>query len=647
MNNLYALFVGINNYSNIRPLTGCENDVERMHAFFKKYVEGSFQFHPKTLLSSGATKSGIVKAFQEQLIRTDLKSGDVLLLYFSGHGAEEDANEVFWHSEPNKKLQVLACYDSDLRTGKNFLADKELRYLLHQAAKPNVELVTIFDCCHSGDNTRAIPPSDIIERLAGQVPQRKWSDFIFGKEISPQDIAEKTLGKALPQGRHVQLAACDSHESAYERTGVGGFFTSSLLEALNQSKGDICYMDLKNRVKNAIRGIELSKHSKPQTPQIYAYSGQDEATMFDSGQVAENALFKSFLGGAIKDKPLDSQVYFNQQEQRWEVDKGAVYGVKEQWEGIPQQVTVPTSEHDVSVATVKKVFPGFSEIEFEPYAGINTNERYSSASIPSLMSRTLSFSVTGEQAGVALFQQFSPPGPLLNDGLRLVEPTQSPEYNVLASGGKYLITLPNDERPLTKQTNSTGQDDVQEVLGYLKKIRHWAFVKNLRNEQVAFPAEAFDIKILQNGQPVAPTGNDFTLQPSSKMKLLVANKTKEDLYYGLVYLDSLFGIVSGLLPGKVKLIEASNKFESPEWPVNLEAFIQTFNWKAEQFHILIIAAASEFSLDLFDQESLEAPKKGIDFWANRGINLRGGMLNPEDWQTRLLTFVMPNPDYQP
>jgi len=647
MNNLYALFVGINNYANIRPLTGCENDVEEMNAFFKKYVEGNFQYHPKTLLSSEATKSEIVKAFQEQLIRTDVQPGDVLLLYFSGHGAEEDAHEVFWRSEPNKKLQVLACYDSDLRTGKNFLADKELRYLLHQAAKPGVELVTIFDCCHSGDNTRAIPPGDVVERLAGQVRQRKWSDFIFGAEISPEDITQKTLGKALPQGKHVQLASCDSHESAYERTGVGGFFTSSLLEALNQSKGDICYLDLKNRVKNAIRGMALSKHSKPQTPQIYAFSGQDEAIMSGRGQQAENALFKSFLGGAIKDKPLNSQVYFNKQEQRWEVDKGAVYGVTEQWQGVPQQVAVPTSEHTVSIATVKKVFPGFSEIEFDPYADIKTDERYSGAQIPSLMSRTLSFSVTGEPAGVALFQQVSPPEPLLDEGLRLVESNQNPEYNVLASGGKYLITLPGNERPLTQQTTGAAPGDVQEVLGHLKKIRHWAFVKHLRNEQVVFPAEAFDVKISQNGQPVVPNGNNFILQPNSNMQLLLTNQTKENLYYGLLYLDSLFGIESEVIPGKVKIIEASNKFESPEWPVNQEAFIQAFNWEAEQFHILIIAAASEFSLDLFDQESLENPGKGIDFGSTRGINLRGGLLKPEDWQTHLLTFIMPNSDHQP
>jgi len=654
MNHLYALFVGINQYATIRPLSGCENDVMRVTQFLQQYVAGNFQFHPKSLLTRQATKYGIEKNFREHLIRENIEQGDVLLFYFSGHGAEEEAHEVFWHSEPNRKLQVLACYDSNLDTGKNFLADKELRYLLHQAARPGVEVITIFDCCHSGDNTRALPPGGVQERLAGLVPQRDWADFIFGKEISSEDIAQKSLEKALPQGRHIQLAACDSHESAYERVGNGGFFTTALIDCLNISHGDISYLDLKNRVRNLIRGENLEKGAKPQTPQIYAYEGQGEGTILGGRQTRGRSLFKSFLGGALKDKPIASHVYFNRQEQRWEVDKGAIYGVTEMWEDTPQQVIVPTAVDGTTLATIKKVFPAFSIIEFEAYADVFTGESYFGAFIPSLMTRALPFSVTGEQAGTAIFHQNSPRQQLANDGLRLVDNNQIPEFNVLAKNNQYLITLPGDERPLTQPTRAWSPLGVQEVLGHLRKIGRWAFVKNLRNEHSEIPATAFDMKVAQSGKQVVPVSNTYTLnlptinktgRPAGKIEVSIANNSSENLYYGVVYLSTLFEVSSGYLPGNVMLLETGKSHMAIEDDISLEDFIREFNWPEEYFHLLVIAAASEFSLDLLDQEGLEKPTRDIFGLNNSSNQSKGGRLKPEDWQTRLLTFRMPNPDY--
>lgn len=651
---LHALFVGINQYAYIRPLNESEHDAERLDEFLKEYAGGAFEYHSERLLGHAATKSGIVRLIRKQLIRDDLKPGDALLFYFSGHGAEEKAASVFWPSEPNRKLQVLACYDSDPRIGKNFLADKELRYLLHQAAKPGVEVVTLFDCCHAGDNTRSLTPGVVRERLAGLAPQRDWNEFIFGKEITPAQMLQASLEHALPQGRHIQLAACDSHESAYEREGEGGFFTLALIQVLRESRGDLSYLDLRNRVKNQVRTMNLSAGLRQQTPQVYAFNGAGEDVL-GQGPQKEHSLFNSFLGGFLRDKPIASNVYFNRQAQRWELDKGAIYGVTVTWQGLPQQVVVPVGEGKTTLGTIQKVFPGFSVVEFDPYADVYPGEAYSGAYVPSLMSRALRFSVTGDAAGTAKFREFCLPSrELSKKGLRWVGSEEGPEYDVLAKSGKFFLTLPGDSRPLTKPTEGQANLDVSDVLAHLKSIGRWAFLKNLKNPDSRIPNEAFDVAVSQYGQPVdSKHGAAYHLQlpeydasglPKGRMKLIWTNRSRERLYLGMVYLTSLFGIDAHTLVQRVQLIDPGMSIQRDGLAVTLPDYITKNQSEEEVFYVLLIAAGSEFSLDLLEQEDLEAPvTKGE---GAKGISLRSIQVNPEDWRTHLLQFHIKNPHFQ-
>ena len=83
MKNLFALLVGINNYMEIRNLSGCENDVERISGFLSKFAEKNFAYHETKLVSKAATKHNIVDAFHNHIIEANTKSGDILLFYFS------------------------------------------------------------------------------------------------------------------------------------------------------------------------------------------------------------------------------------------------------------------------------------------------------------------------------------------------------------------------------------------------------------------------------------------------------------------------------------------------------------------------------------------------------------------------------------
>jgi hypothetical protein len=79
-----ALLVGINQYPS-EPLRGCVNDMElQRHLLIHR-----FGFNPKdiyTLTDEKATRSGILEAFEEHLIR-QAKPGDVVVYHYSGHGS--------------------------------------------------------------------------------------------------------------------------------------------------------------------------------------------------------------------------------------------------------------------------------------------------------------------------------------------------------------------------------------------------------------------------------------------------------------------------------------------------------------------------------------------------------------------------------
>ena len=652
---LFALLVGINKYQFIRPLTGCENDISRISQFLETHVAGTMDYHPLLLQKANATKTGIVEAFESHLIRKDqvdsdaLQPGDVVLFYFSGHGAQEEAHPAFLRWEPNGYIETLACYDSDLDTGKNFLADKELRYLIHQVAQPGVELLTIFDCCHAGDNTRAPASKDLVERLAGQVQARDWKDFIFHKKVSPEYVTTAGLDQALPQGTHIQLAACDSYESAWEQTDVGGVFTTALLDALQKSAGDLSYLELKNRTRNAVRS------SKVQNPQLYAAFGEkpSEKQLATDASNSRKMLFKTFLGGAIREKPIAAEVYFNTLEQRWELDKGAVYGVTTEWNGLPQSVLVTTTSNKAIEATVQAVFPGFSILEFKSNTEVSLKERYE-ALVPSLLFRLLPFTLSGDDQGLERFHQFAPTEVLLSQGLKIVSPKENPAYAILAEEDNFLLTLPGEEMSLIAPVEGYHQEAIEKLLSNLKAIRRWNFVKHLQNPALdnKLASNALGIELTWNGQILSADaegayqlGFDPSPTPSGEMKLQITNKSNIPLYIGAVYLSSTFGIASDQFwpqPYTVKLLDTQkNAFEG--YTLQIEDFVLANNWPAELIYFKLIAGVTPFDLDLLDQEDLEEPVTRSG-GAKRGLLRRTP--NPQDWQTRLLPLHLINPNYK-
>jgi hypothetical protein len=140
-----ALLVGINDYPSA-PLSGCVNDAERMEGLLRRHDDGSVNFDTQLLTSD-----------QETVTRTRLREGiedlfsdpaEVALLYFSGHGTENDLGGYLVTTD-------AAMYDEGVALS-DVLA-------MANRASHIAEVAIIIDSCHSGwlgtvpavDNTHA------------------------------------------------------------------------------------------------------------------------------------------------------------------------------------------------------------------------------------------------------------------------------------------------------------------------------------------------------------------------------------------------------------------------------------------------------------------------------------------------------------
>ena len=629
MRTLHALFVGINKYQTISGLDVAVFDAERVKKHFEQAAKGNFTPNFNSLHDEEATKANVVSAFEKQFINSNPKKGDVFLFYYSGHGGQEAASDAFEDSEADGKIENIACHDADLSNGKGFLADKEIRWLVHRAEREGVHFLMISDSCHSGDNTRGVTEDELPKakkRMPGVSQQRAWSDFIFADKLAEADFKNKNLDDILPQGKHVSIGACQSMESAYE-VSDGGVFTTGFLNYLKKSKGDISYFDLKTQIKSFVKSKFFD-----QSPQIYSVGD-------------ESQMFQTFLGGAVKDKPAYANVFYNFNERRWEMDMGGIYGVTKMWNGEKQQIMVRKNDSDMT-AYVREVLPAGAVISFEPYSNVNKRETYQ-AYFPSLMTRRLNILPTGEAEGIDVLKKEITSKELEKAGIAWCDDSDDPDFAIRAVDGEYLITLPNDFKPLMQQEAGYQAAAAQNILKNLKAIGKWSFVKNLKNEDSYLQNDDISVEITEGGNVLEQNGNVVTLNDApAKIKIKLTNEVGQQFHVGMVYLSSLFGMSPNLIQGQVQPLEGGKHILARAGrpiSISLEDYIRDFKWKYETFYVQIIWATTEFGMELFLAEDLKAPRGNSKSAGTRGID--EDFSDEPDWQTKLIEFRVKNPDF--
>jgi hypothetical protein len=231
-----SLHIGINKvnkqfYCSIKvtDLFACENDAVAMQAIAKKVGYKSV-----VLKSESATYQCVTSAIAD--IASQLKSGDIFLLTYSGHGSQLfDVNG----DESDRLDETWVLYDDQL-------IDDEL-YRLWSKFAPGVRILVISDSCHSGTVARFNQVNESVSR----------------QKVS-RGIAEKSMLEVQASG--ILISACKDNQVAWE-VGKNGLFTSKLIEVWNQGS----YRGTYRQFRNAL----AAKLPRRQSPNYFLFGSRN------------------------------------------------------------------------------------------------------------------------------------------------------------------------------------------------------------------------------------------------------------------------------------------------------------------------------------------------------------------------------------
>ena len=644
---LFALLIGIDTYQKpITPLNGCVNDVQKIEALLEQQ-KTSFEVHSKTLINEQALKTAIVAQFRTHL--GNAKEGDTVLFYYSGHGTQEEANPVFWHGNPDKKLESLVCYDGvvviDGKPETNLLADKELRFLIEELAQKNPHIISIFDCCHSGTNTRnsSFTASDKnvlerkavnTERLSMAFPERPWSHFIFSKTISESDVREKGVTSLFKEGKHIQMAACQNDESAFEVAGEG-VFTKNLVDVLQRCNGNISYHRLQSTIQSYLR------HQFKQTPKIYV-TGND------------SQLFLNFLNNGVAESELYGTVSFHK-DLEWILDMGSIQGITTNKE----IVLVEQNSGTTYKGEVTSVHVSYSQISIHIDNNTSLNEDLIfRAKTSDIIGRTLQLYITPDiqqhTNGNMLAQKLKD----LN-AIHLVEVIEQSDYclslkdDLLIFGASERIATPLvPEIPIT----NFNQEGISILSNYMEHISKFEFVKYLTNAGgFLLRPDHISIQFFVGDTLISYKNEELLLEYiktqtgwGGAIKIKIKNVSNKKLYCALCYLSFNFGVYTKLLPAGVEGLEPGAEawaLDGAPIQFKLEPEIIALDYKESNSFIKLLVSTEDFTqqLNTLTQDDLPNPLKR-NKETMRGLAFNGEPEVIHDWTSRLITLRMPNPE---
>lgn len=288
MPRIYALLVGINEYTAVGKLAGCVADIDAVETLLRKRVPEDL-LSLKVLHDGAATRAGIIDGFRAHL--TQAKTDDIAAFYFCGHGSQEPCPPEWIALEPSGTNQTIVPVDS--RVGDVFdIADKELSALIHEVAANGAHVVTLFDSCHSGGVTRdvdeGLDPTAGVSRTApaSTMRARTMDDYL--------DVARalydrtRTPGDQPPAPMHIAIAACQFDQTAKEfplQAPRRGAFTRAFEEAVNTLGPSATYIDLVTAIRTKVR-----ERAKDQMPNLAAVGGASGSTVFLGGHAGRSDL---------------------------------------------------------------------------------------------------------------------------------------------------------------------------------------------------------------------------------------------------------------------------------------------------------------------------------------------------------------------
>jgi hypothetical protein len=161
----------------------------RVHGFERRDIV--------TLTDQRATRTAILKAIEQHLLKPATK-GDVLFLYYAGHGSQV-RNSL--SDEPDRLDESIVPADS--RLGARDIRDKELRRTFNRILDRGARLTVFLDACHSGSGARGGRTTGVRYR---------------GVRRDERDVADGRKHGPRPEERGaLVVSAAQDYDTAWER----------------------------------------------------------------------------------------------------------------------------------------------------------------------------------------------------------------------------------------------------------------------------------------------------------------------------------------------------------------------------------------------------------------------------------------------
>lgn len=270
-----ALLVGINDYAPAGAggpdLRGCVNDVKDFANTIGAL--GIVPIHPRTmrvLTDRNATRANILAGIKWLL--TGAKKGDVLVLYYSGHGTyvvDVSGDEL------DKRDEAICPHDF---AAAGPIKDDDIRALL-SGLPAGANLDVLFDSCFSGTATRPLPGGEPAASSSGMTirfvePPADQSIFADATPTLPvKGLLKGEKGEKgerdivlVPGLNHVLWAGCRDNETSGEGMIGGlvrGYFTYAYCKCLRGAGVSVTRAKLDSLVSLYLSRMGAGQH--PQT----------------------------------------------------------------------------------------------------------------------------------------------------------------------------------------------------------------------------------------------------------------------------------------------------------------------------------------------------------------------------------------------
>lgn len=632
---LFATLIGINAYPQ-NELYGCIRDVLAidllMRDLCKQQGKNALTYKPAYFLAPHKNDKETIAEYKKSLnvkFKSELptfanittkafahwsnaKAGDICLLYYSGHGSSAEAPEEFWHMKSGRQNETMVLQDSRDRTKTTSrdLMDKEMAYLLWTAlAGKDVHCIVIMDCCHSGNNTRAVEKVTYRDLAPSKtkIPFNKYLGYAEGNFYKVKE------GKAgISVARYVHLAAAMDTERALE-TSDGGLFTAKLIDVLRAGGTGKSYRELMRTVSTMVR-----LRNAQQNPVPFAREDAD--------------LNLQFLGnGIIPYKPVFDVQYMNERgNPHWRVYGGAVHGLVASSGNSKTIVSI----HGTDIqATVTQVFPHYSILDTNDTAALAIGKMYE-ASLVQLGKKVLQIGIAENLKKDELEKTFKE-GAYVYFDIDFKNNVGADYLIDITNEGtesSYFLAAPGKRLPLFKRTQN-----IKDFLQSVEAVGKWTHVANMKNADSKIksgffefkaevlegvPAKEVDDKAKNWVQKTVKPGDEIVCEyvdnyrPAIKFSIALTGKDAPESYHiGALLVDSKYGISDNYVrqdAGQVHKNKGALNLQMNDKGTFYEVILLEIdkNYKLYNINeitdtIQIFVSNKPIALDVFKQASLE------------------------------------------